>query len=238
MLGPKDKKLESVALNQNHFENFARDLLIVKHYCIEIYSNSKGNKNDWTIQYTASPGNLTQVEELIFGSADITTLTGILAVKTGENNTVGCCFIDTNERKFLVSQFSDTESFINLEALVVQLSPKVYLTSYFIFKIKSPCLLLKEVLIPIGEGYESAKIMFKRYNLLVNESKKAEFQSTEAVRVLNRLLRFKKGQQENAAALPEAELVHSMASLAALAKQLDVKHLLLLPCTSNYFFSV
>lgn len=128
MLGPKDRKLESVALNQTHFENFARDLLIVKHYCIEIYSNSKGSKNDWTIQYQATPGNLTQVEDLIFGSADITTLTGILAVKVAENNTVGCCFIDTNERKFFVSQFSDTESFLNLEALVVQLSPKVRFT--------------------------------------------------------------------------------------------------------------
>lgn len=144
MLGPKDKKLESVALNQNHFENFTRDLLIVKHYCIEIYSNSKASKNDWSIQYTASPGNLTQVEELIFGSSDITTLTGILAVKTGENNTVGCCFIDTNERKFLVSQFSDTESFINLEALVVQLSPKVNNNKHlFVFKLKALSLFRK-----------------------------------------------------------------------------------------------
>lgn len=74
----------------------------------------------------------------------------------------------------------------------------------------------------MGEGYDSAKIMFKRYNLLVNESKKADFTPTEAVRILNRLLRFKKGQQENAAALPESELTHSMASLAALAKYLDV----------------
>ncbi len=125
MLGPKDKKLESVALKPVQFETLARELLFVKHYCIEIYTNSGGGKNDWSIQYTASPGNITQVEDLIFGSAEITTLTGILAMKTGENNTVGCCFIDTNERKFLVSQFSDTESLINLEALVVQLSPKV-----------------------------------------------------------------------------------------------------------------
>lgn len=66
--------------------------------------------------------------------------------------------------------------------------------------------------------------MLNRYGLLVNESKKAEFVSTETVRLLNRLLRFKKGQQESAAALPEVELDHSMASLAALVKHLDVRN--------------
>jgi hypothetical protein len=39
------------------------------------------------------------------------------------------------------------------------------------------------------------------------------------------LLRFKKGQQENAAALPEVSLDHSMAVLAALVKHLDVTYL-------------
>jgi hypothetical protein len=38
-------------------------------------------------------------------------------------------------------------------------------------------------------------------------------------------LRFKKGQQENAAALPEVSLDHSMAALAALVKHLDVTYL-------------
>lgn len=97
----------------------------MKHYCLEIYVQN-GGKNGWEVQYQASPGNLTQVEDLIFGASGLTTTVGILAFKVGqENNMVGCCYIDTIDRKFLVAQFSDTESFSNLESLIVQLSPKV-----------------------------------------------------------------------------------------------------------------
>lgn len=71
--------------------------------------------------------------------------------------------------------------------------------------------------------------MLNRHGLLVNESKKAEFSSSETVRLLNRLLRFKKGQLESAAALPEVDLEHSMAALAALVKHLDVSMSLLVP---------
>nr|CAG4636840.1 EOG090X02H9 [Ceriodaphnia reticulata] len=202
MLGFGAKKLESVALNRNHFENFAREVLLVKNYCIEIFC-SKGSKNDWVLQSQASPGNLTQVEDLIFANTDITNSVGILAFKIGLENQVGCCYVDTNERKFLVAQFADNDSFSNLESLIVQLSPK-------------------EVLIPPGNIYAPAKAVLKRHSLLVNESKKAEFASAETVRLLNRLLRFKKGQQESAAALPEVDLEHSMASLAALVKYLDI----------------
>lgn len=200
MLGYGVKKLESVVLNKSHFENFAREVLLVKHYCIEIYT---GSKSDWSLQYQASPGNLTQVEDLIFGSTDITSQVGILAFKIGTENQVGCSYIDTYARKFLVAQFADNDAFSNLESLIVQLSPK-------------------EVLIPPGDAYIPAKVVLNRHGLLVNESKKAEFSSAETVRLLNRLLRFKKGQQESAAALPEVDLEHSMAALAALVKHLDL----------------
>lgn len=203
ILGFGVKKLESVALNKTHFENFARDLLVVKHYCLEIYVQN-GGKNGWEVQYQASPGNLTQVEDLIFGASGLTTTVGILAFKVGqENNMVGCCYVDTIDRKFLVAQFSDTESFSNLESLIVQLSPK-------------------EVLVAAGDVHDGARTVMNRYGLLVNEGKKTDFAAAEATRNLNRLLRFKKGQQENAAALPEMDLTHSMASLAALVKYLSL----------------
>jgi len=121
MLGYGAKKLESVVFNKSHFENFARDVLLVKHYCIEIYN---GSKSDWSLQYQATPGNLTQVEDLIFGSTDITSQVGILAFKIGSENQVGCSYVDTYARKILVAQFSDNDAFSNLESLIVQLSPK------------------------------------------------------------------------------------------------------------------
>lgn len=69
-----------------------------------------------------------------------------------------------------------------------------------------------------------AKSVISRYGVLLHEGKKVDFASSEATRNLNRLLRFKKGQQENAAALPETNLNHSMAALAALVKYLNVTH--------------
>nr|CAG4650000.1 EOG090X02H9 [Sida crystallina] len=209
ILGFGAKKLESVALNQTHFENFVRELLLVKHYCIEIYAqSSRSGKNDWAITQQASPGNLVQVEDLIFGSTDLTTTTGILAVVTAQEkenySTVGCCYVDVNDRKFLVCQFTETDSFSNLQSLIVQLGPKVgrsNLMSWMYF----------------------SKAVIRRYNgLLLNETKKSDFASLEAITALNRLLRFRKGQQENAAALPEVNLSQSMAALAALVKYLNL----------------
>ena len=84
---------------------------------------------------------------------------------------------------------------------------------------------LKEILVPQGDANEPVKSVIRRYNsLLLNETKKTDFSSTEAVTMLNRLLKFRKGQQENAAALPEVGLTHSMASLAAISKYLGVNN--------------
>lgn len=80
----------------------------------------------------------------------------------------------------------------------------------------------QEVLVAAGDVHDGARTVMNRYGLLVNEGKKTDFAAAEATRNLNRLLRFKKGQQENAAALPEMDLTHSMASLAALVKYLSV----------------
>nr|CAG4640692.1 EOG090X02H9 [Eulimnadia texana] len=194
--------------NKSVFESFARELLIVKQYRVEIYSpkTSGRNCNDWFVQYQASPGNLVQIEDLIFTNADITTATGVVAIKIakeGSDLTVGCCYIDTNERSILVSQFSDNESFSNLESFLVQLGPK-------------------ESVIPISEEYIAVKQVLKRSGLLICERKKADFSGTDVARDLNKLLKFKKGQQENAAALPQTELIHSVSALAAVIKYLNL----------------
>ena len=123
-LGSGTKKLESVALSKANFESFARELLLVRHYCIDIYV-CNGGKGDWSVQHRASPGNLTQVEELIFGTSDLTTTTGIMSFTIGSEGVLGCCYVDVNERKISVSQFTENDSFSNLQSLIVQLSPKV-----------------------------------------------------------------------------------------------------------------
>ena len=45
-----DKKLESVTVNKSAFEGILRDILLVKHYRVEVYKN-KGGKTDWNVSY-------------------------------------------------------------------------------------------------------------------------------------------------------------------------------------------
>ena len=48
-----DDRLESVTINKSAFESILRDLLLVKHYRVEVYKN-KGGKTEWNLAYKVS----------------------------------------------------------------------------------------------------------------------------------------------------------------------------------------
>ncbi|KAK4320785.1 hypothetical protein Pmani_008361 [Petrolisthes manimaculis] len=207
LLGSGSNKVESVVLSRLNFESFVRDLLIVKHYRVELYKQNTSGKNDWQVEYKASPGNLSQFEEVLFGNTDQTVTTGVIAVKLGTENgqrVVGVGYVDVGGRVVRVCQFGDSGSFTNLAALLVQLGPR-------------------ECLLPTGDlGPDTAKLkqVLSRSSLLVTERKRSEFSNKDAGQDLSRLVRTK--GSTNVAARPEMDKTLAVAALAAVIKYLEL----------------
>ncbi|XP_055709286.1 DNA mismatch repair protein spellchecker 1 [Phlebotomus papatasi] len=180
----EDIELPYTVLSKNNFENFVRELLLVKNYRVEVYANKGGSKNDWKIELKGSPGNVIQFEDILFGNNEQINTSAIMALqlkKENQLNSVGLSCIETTDRIFSLIEIVDDDFFTELEAIVVLLGPK-------------------ECLLPSKEGeYEKINALLERNGVLVTVRKRQEFtvSTSDFEDDLNRLLFFEKGQQEN-----------------------------------------
>ncbi|KAG0289078.1 MutS-like protein [Linnemannia gamsii] len=195
----------SCTLSRTTCETFLRDALLNRQMRVEIWAAEPRKQNVWNIVKRASPGNLQDMEDLLFSNADMAASPIVMAVKIhigGDQRTVGVCFADATVRELGISEFIDNDLYSNFESLVIQLG-------------------IKECLVQADEGhkdYELSKIrsILTHCDIVITERKKSEFGIKDVEQDFNRLLE----EDISIAALPEFELKNSMAASACVMKYL------------------
>ncbi|RWR98683.1 DNA mismatch repair protein Msh2-like protein, partial [Dinothrombium tinctorium] len=122
------EKLASVAISANKLDSILRELLIIRRYRIEFYEKAD---RSWKLRNKCSPGNLGELEELIYSNSDCIQSHGLLSIKvaTGDDTLIGLAYIDTFERCLFACEFADNRYYTTFEALLVQLGPQEVIIS-------------------------------------------------------------------------------------------------------------
>jgi DNA mismatch repair protein MSH2 len=164
-----------VTINRGYqLETILRVLLQEKRYRVEIYS--VGDDRKWYLKKKGSPGNLSELEDILYANADMQESNILLAVRIGYDQghrTVGAAFIDAILKKIGVCQMLDNDQLTNLESLIMQCGAK-----------ECYCYPLDD------KDADSRKLreVLQKYELVVTEMKKTEFDTSNIEQDLKRLL--------------------------------------------------
>ncbi|KAI0342296.1 DNA mismatch repair protein [Trametopsis cervina] len=232
-LGPGGKSgLASVTLSANSAKTFLRDALTTKQLKIEIYVPEAGQgkrATKFTLDKEASPGNLQDVEEMLFGNTDIMSAPIVMSImiastpaapgssSNARTKTVGVAFADTSTRELGVADFVDNDCFSNTETLVIQLA-------------------VKEAIVQTGTAtgtterdidLKKLKDVLERCNVVITERKPSEFTRKNVADDLVRLLNpasipASTTGMDAASSIPQLNLPVAPAALAALLTYLSL----------------
>ncbi|SPO24558.1 probable DNA mismatch repair protein MSH2 [Ustilago trichophora] len=213
--GGKDKGLPSITLSIAAAKNFLREALTSRQMRVEIYSNAGGKRNNqWSIIKQASPGNLQQMEDMIFVNADIVSSPIVMALKMTTKDgvkTVGAAFADATNRELCVAEFAENDLFSNTESLIIQLGVK-------------ECILPKD---DKGGDIDLKKLkdVIDRCGVVMFDNKRADFSGKNIEQDMRRLL----NEESSGITIPELDLKIAMGAASAL-----ISYLALLTDESNF----
>ncbi|ALC39938.1 spel1 [Drosophila busckii] len=207
LLLPDEKKetLQYVAMSKGNFELAVRELLLVRNFRVEVYVR----RTEWQLEYRGSPGNLLQFEDILFANKEVMVGNSIISLQVklegGTQRRVGVTAVEQNDCTFQLLEFVDDDFFTELEATIVLLGPK-------------------ECLLPSAEGeYAAVKALLERNGVMITVPKKSSAsERNDVLQDLNRLLRFAKGQQEDAQGLKELQMQLATEALRVAIKYLDL----------------
>lgn len=115
-----------INLSQTLAETVVRTLIHEKLMRVEIYSI--GDDRKWYLYRKGSPGNVQQLEDLLFARTEVQESPIMMALTwstvSGGQRMVGVSLCDALMKKLFVCEFLDSENFSNLESLVVQVGAK------------------------------------------------------------------------------------------------------------------
>ncbi|BEI79611.1 hypothetical protein CcaverHIS002_0101400 [Cutaneotrichosporon cavernicola] len=202
--------LPSVTISMTLAKAFLRDCLTSKQMRVEIYEPEEGarakNNARWQLAKVASPGNISQLEDLLFASEDLLSNAVSMAlriqIRDGQR-TVGAAFVDVQEKTIGVAEYAEDENFGNTESFLIQLG-------------------IKECVVQADDkraDHELSKLrmLIERCGVIVTERKASEFQAGSVQQDLGRLL-----DETHPTSLPEYDLKVAMSALAALISYLGL----------------
>ncbi|KAJ1824509.1 MSH2 protein [Coemansia sp. RSA 2671] len=206
--GGSSTGLASCTMSRIVAENFLRDALLKYQLRVEIYApQDSGKPGPWKVLRTASPGNLQQVEELLFANTEMVTVPLVMAVAfkvAVDQMQCGVAFVDPAQRSMGVCEFTDNDVFSNLESLVIQLGVR-------------ECLVETPTAVRHLEHTKLVSVL-ERCGVVVTERPRSQFSSTDMEQDLGRLLEL----TAPVASLPELDLKSAMSTLAAIILYLNL----------------
>jgi DNA mismatch repair protein MSH2 len=115
--------LPSVIISMTLTKAFLRECLTTKQMRVEIYEAEEGsagrrNNTRWELKRSASPGNISQLEDLLFSHTDLVANAVSMAIKLHMKDgirSVGVAFVDVQEKLVGVAEFVEDENFGNTE---------------------------------------------------------------------------------------------------------------------------